>query len=333
MKSDYPHDGSPLHETHMKKTMIVFLSLLLAACGAQPIATQIIPTDTATPVIVENTNTATPAISTEMPTFTPIPSMTPFPFKVSTADGMTQLFVPAGSVFMGGLDVLLENDELPAHHVQLNAFWVDQVEVTNGMYALCVNAGECKLPVKLNSDNHADYFNNSGFQDYPVVYVSWYDANAYCLWAGRRLPSESEWERAARGDQMINYPWGNEPPNELYANANNILGDTSRVGSYAAGMSQFGALDMAGNVWEWVADYYQGNYYAKSTAENPTGPENGGLTFLRTIRGGGYQDNWIDLRVSNRGAEAGPDPSALPNEDAYYGKSSVKIGFRCVQNN
>lgn len=248
-------------------------------------------------------------------------------------DGMTQLLVPAGSVYMGGLDVLLENDELPAHHVQLNAFWVDQLEVTNGMYGLCVTAGICKPPVKLNSDNRSDYFGNPEFQDYPVVYVSWYDANAYCQWTGRRLPSEAEWERAARGDSLNNYPWGNELPNELYANANNTVGDTTRVGSYPAGMSQFGALDMAGNVWEWVADYYQGNYYENSPAENPTGPENGGLNFLRSIRGGGYQDDMISMRVSNRGYEVGPDPSAQPNTDAYYGKSSVKIGFRCVQNN
>jgi formylglycine-generating enzyme required for sulfatase activity len=318
----------------MKKIIIVFLSLFLAACGTQPQPTSAPdPTETPTTVIVMDTPMATVAVPTIQPTFTLVPTLTPFPSKVSSMDGMTQLLVPAGSVYMGGLDVLLENDELPAHHVQLNEFWIDQLEVTNGMYALCVNAGACKLPVKLNSDNRSDYYGNAEFQDYPVVYVTWYDANAYCQWAGRRLPTEAEWERAARGDTLINYPWGNEPPNELYANANNVLSDTSRVGSYPAGMSQFGALDMGGNVWEWVADYYQGNYYANSPAENPTGPENGGQNFLRVIRGGGYQDDLISMRVSNRGYEVGPDPSAQPNTDAYYGKSSVKIGFRCVQSN
>lgn len=322
------------HKTHMKKTIIVFLSLFLAACGTQPQPTSApIPTETATAVIVMDTPTATIPAATVQPTFTLIPSLTPFPSKVSSMDGMTQLLVPEGSVYMGGLDVLLENDELPAHHVQLNAFWVDQVEVTNGMYSLCVQADVCRPPVKLNSDNRNDYFDNAEFQDYPVVYVTWFDANAYCQWAGRRLPTEAEWERAARGDTLNNYPWGNEPPNELYANANNVLSDTSRVGSYPAGMSQFGALDMAGNVWEWVADYYQGNYYANSPAENPTGPENGGQNYLRVIRGGGYQDDLISMRVSNRGYEVGPDPSAFAGSDASYGKSSVKIGFRCVQNN
>ena len=231
---------------------------------------------------------------------------------------------------MGGLDILLENDEIPAHDVTLDAFWIDQVEVTNGMYGLCVQAGVCRPPVKINSDNQEDYFGNPEFQDYPVIQVAWYDANTYCQWAGRRLPTEAEWERAARGDDMRNYPWGNEPPNEQNSNANNTVGDVTRVGSYAAGASPFGALDMAGNVWEWVADYYQPDYYAESPSVNPTGPENGGFDHLRVIRGGSFQDNLFDLRVSNRGFEVGPDPSKLPNEDAYYGRSSVKIGFRCA---
>lgn len=243
---------------------------------------------------------------------------------------MTQLFVPAGLVKMGGMDILMENDELPAHDVTLDAFWIDQVEVTNGMYALCVDAGVCRLPVKVNSDNRADYFGNPEFKDYPVVYVTWYDASAYCEWAGRRLPTEAEWERAARSDDMRNYPWGNEPPNGENSNSNNIVGDTTRVGSYGIGASPFGALDMGGNVWEWVADFYQPKYYAESPSANPMGPNNGGLNYLRVIRGGSFQDNLFDLRTSNRGYEVGPDPTKLPNDDAHYGRSSVKIGFRCA---
>ncbi len=243
---------------------------------------------------------------------------------------MTQLFVPAGLVKMGGMDILMENDELPAHDVTLDAFWIDQVEVTNGMYGLCVEAGICRPPVKFNSDNRADYFGNPEFKDYPVVYVAWYDANAYCQWAGRRLPTEAEWERTARSDDMRNYPWGNEPPNSENSNSNNIVGDTTRVGSYAIGASPFGALDMGGNVWEWVSDYYRPKYYAVSPSVNPTGPDNGGLNHLRVIRGGSFQDNLFDLRTSNRGYEVGPDLSKLPNDDSYYGRSSVKIGFRCA---
>ncbi|MFN8412184.1 MAG: SUMF1/EgtB/PvdO family nonheme iron enzyme [Anaerolineales bacterium] len=319
----------------MKKIIILSLSILLVACTAQPSSTpSTVVEATSTPlVVVEDTSTPSVVEPTIQPTFTLVPSPTPFLSKISSMDGMTQMFVPAGSLYMGGLDVLLENDELPAHHVQLDAFWVDQVEVTNGMYALCVQAGACRLPVKLNSDNRADYYGNAEFRDYPVVQVSWYDANAYCQWAGRRLPTEAEWERAARGDDTRLYPWGGELPSEVYANANNTIGDTSRVGSYAAGASPFGALDMAGNVWEWVHDYYAPDYYSKSPTENPQGPDNGGLNFLRVIRGGSFQDDQITMRISNRGYEVGPNPSALPNEDAYYGKSSVKVGFRCVQNN
>ena len=315
----------------MKKIILFLISIfVLVAC--QSAATPFPSTATLAPTVAPTT-TQIPATSTPQATSTPEPTATPETVKISPTDGMTQLFVPAGTTKIGGLDILLENDELPAHKVTLDAFWIDQVEVTNGMYGLCVKAGICRFPVKLNSDNRGDYFGNPEFQDYPVVQVAWYDANAYCQWAGRRLPTEAEWERAARGDDLRTYPWGNEPPNGQNSNSNNIVGDTTRVGSYAAGASPFGALDMAGNVWEWVADYYNPKYYAESPATNPTGPENGGLEHLHVIRGGAFQDGLFDLRVSNRGYEVGPDLTKLPNESAYYGRSSVKIGFRCANAN
>ncbi len=310
----------------MKKNFLLLLSIyLLTAC--QSAATPFPSTAT---FAQENTSTQVPVTFTPETTSTSVPTATPVTLKISPTDGMTQLFIPAGTVKMGGLDVLLENDEIPAHDVTLDAFWVDQVEVTNGMYGLCVQAGVCRLPVKLNSDNRGDYFGNPEFQDYPVIQITWYDANTYCHWAGRRLPTEAEWERAARGDDMRTYPWGGEPPNDQNSNANNTVGDVTRVGSYAEGASPFGVLDMAGNVWEWIADYYSGRYYEESPYINPTGPDNGGLEHLRVIRGGSFQDNLFNLRISNRGYEVGPDPSALPNEDAHYGRSSVKIGFRCA---
>jgi eukaryotic-like serine/threonine-protein kinase len=308
----------------MKKIFLLLSIWLLTACHSvsTPLPATAIPapSDTLVPTQIP-------------PTSTPESTPTPAKLKISPTDGMTQLFVPAGILKMGGSDILTENDELPAHDVTLNAFWIDQVEVTTGMYGLCVKAGICRLPVKLNSDNHADYFGNPEFKDYPVIQVTWYDANAYCQWAGRRLPTEAEWERAARGDDMRTYPWGGEPPNEKNSNANNTVGDVTRVGSYAAGASPFGALDMAGNVWEWVADYYNPKYYSESATVNPTGPENGGMNHLRVIRGGSFQDDLFNLRVSNRGYEVGPDPSALPSESAHYGRSSVKIGFRCANDN
>lgn len=231
---------------------------------------------------------------------------------------------------MGGLDVYAENDEKPAHVVQEDAFWIDQVEVTNGMYSLCVAAGACRPPAKFNSDNRASYFDSLEFRDYPVVYVRWADAEAYCTWAARRLPTEAEWERAARGDDMRTYPWGDELPSQAYVNFNNYVGDTSRVGSYAAGASPFGALDMAGNVWEWVADLYKADYYEASIDTNPNGPAETRGLYVRVIRGGSFQDERMNLRVSNRGYELGPNPTLLPQDPTYAGRSSVKIGFRCA---
>jgi formylglycine-generating enzyme required for sulfatase activity len=245
---------------------------------------------------------------------------------------MTQLFIPAGTVHMGGLDIYAENDEKPPHIVQLDAFWIDQVEVTNGMYGLCVQADVCRAPSNTSSDNRFDYFYNPEFRDYPVVNVTWLDARTYCEWAGRRLPTEAEWERAARGDDMRTYPWGDEPPNAELVNFNNSVGDTSRVGSYSLGASPFGGLDMAGNVWEWVADYYAVDYYAESMDANPTGPEDKlGMT-NRVIRGGSFQDSILNMRVSNRGYTQGPDSNALISNTVFSGISSVKIGFRCAAN-
>jgi formylglycine-generating enzyme required for sulfatase activity len=316
----------------MKKILFSLSIFFLAAC--QSAATS--PAPTATLASIDTpTPTPTLVVATAMPdaTSTPVSTVMPVTVKISSTDGMTQLFVPAGILNMGGLDVLRENDEIPAHKVQISAFWVDQVEVTNGMYSLCVTDGTCRLPAELSSDNRTDYFGTVEFKDYPVVHVTWYDANAYCQWAGRRLPTEAEWERAARGDDMRTFAWGDEPPNANNSNSLNIVGDTSRVGSYAEGASFFGALDMTGNVWEWVADYYRQSYYAESPTENPTGPAEDSGNHLRVIRGGSFEDDLLGLRIPNRGYEVGPNPSLLPTEDAYYGHSSVKIGFRCVSNN
>ena len=314
------------------KNIILSLSIfMLAACQSTitPPATGI-PTNTLVPTVipVTSTSTATPA-----PTLQLISTPETVTMKISPKDGMPQLFIPAGTVYMGGLDILLDSDEIPAHKVQLNAFWIDQVEVTNGMYGLCVEAGTCRLPLKLNSDNRFDYFENPEFQDYPVVQVAWYDANAYCQWAGRRLPTEAEWERAARGDDMRTFPWGDEPPNANNSNSLNTVGDTTRVGSYTEGASPFGALDMAGNVWEWVADFYKSTYYETSPGENPTGPENTAGNNFRVIRGGSFQDSLLNLRIPNRGYEVGPDPFVLPPNEAAYGHTSAKIGFRCANDN
>ena len=312
----------------MKKIILPLTIFFLLAClntstTLPPSTNTPRPSDTPAP-------TQAPATPTPENTSTPLPTATPFSVKISSTDGMTQLFVPKGILIMGGLDVLRDSDEIPEHQVKINAFWIDQVEVTNGMYGLCVKAGTCRLPVLLNSNLRSDYFSDPEFRDYPVIHVAWLDASTYCQWAGRRLPTEAEWERSARGDDMRTFPWGDEPPNANNSNSGNIVGDTSRVGSYAEGASPFGALDMAGNVWEWVSDYYTAYYYSSSPLENPAGPADDLGTHLKVIRGGSFQDTLLNLRIANRGYEVGPDPFAAPLTGEYYGHSSVSIGFRCA---
>jgi formylglycine-generating enzyme required for sulfatase activity len=314
----------------MKKYILILLVFLLAACQSAPTAAPEF-TPTADPQQQVEESTPTPA-PTEIP---PSPTIeitaTPETVKVSPTDGMTQILIPEGKFFMGGMDVYRKNDELPAHEVFISAFWMDQVEVTNGMYKLCVDDGTCRPPAQVRSDNRDNYFGNPEFQDFPVVHVTWYDANAYCQWAGRRLPTEAEWERAARGDDKRNFPWGDEFPNQYNSNALNLISDTWRVGSFPEGASPFGVLDMAGNVWEWVADRYRPDYYAKSPAENPTGPADDEVfNNLRVIRGGSFQEDGIFMRLANRNSLEGPDPKSQPTEDEFYGRSSVKVGFRCA---
>jgi len=256
--------------------------------------------------------------------------------RISPVDGMVQVFVPEGSFRMGGLDVKAENDEKPDHQVSMHGFWIDKLEVTNAMYMLCVQAGACEPPDHFKSETREKYFNTTDFADYPVVYVTWGDADAYCQWAGKRLPTEAEWEYAARGTDFRTFPWGDERPDTSRANFNRKVRDVTRVGSFPAGASPYGVLDMAGNVWEWVSDFYDPNYYSMATGANPTGPLTalGVHTQRRVIRGGSYQDVEVDIRVSNRGYASGPNPDAADMDSAeYHGESSPKIGFRCAADN
>lgn len=253
--------------------------------------------------------------------------------RVSASDGMIEVFIPAGSFQMGGLDPAAATNEKPVRKVTMSAFWIDKVEVTNAMYADCVQAGGCNLPFAFKSDNRQSYFNNPEFADFPVVYVGWGEADAYCKWAGRRLPTEAEWERAARGDDFRTYPWGDDRATASYANFNYYYGDTNRVGSYPAGASFFGVLDMAGNIAEWVNDYYDSDYYTAAINNNPTGPAVRSSYFNRVVRGGTFADDDSYVRVSKRSSTRGPDFSADLDTPEYVGEYSPRIGFRCVSSN
>ncbi len=201
------------------------------------------------------------------------PALDPSPVKV-----------PAGSFMMGSTSGA--KDERPVHQVALGAVRLDRYEVTNRRYAKCVQAGACTPPSLSSSHLRKSYFDSPEFADYPVIFVSWKQANAFCQHAGGRLPTEAEWEKAAKGasPSVRVYPWGNEPADCSKANfggPGSCVGDTDRVGRRPAGASPFGAMDMAGNVWEWTADWYDAGYYAKSPASDPKGPEQGRLKVMR----------------------------------------------------
>ncbi len=239
--------------------------------------------------------------------------------SLSSKDGMVMHYVPGGSFLMGSLDG--DEDENPVHQVTLDPFWIDETEVTNRMYALCVAEGNCSVPSDKSSFTRTSYYEDSQYADYPVIWVSWDDAIAYCSWAQRELPSEAEWEYAARWQILANgegraqtYPWGDIEPNSNLLNFNSDVGDTSKVGQYPNGKSPYGALDMAGNVWEWVGDFYVESYYANSPTLNPPGPDS---AETRALRGGSWNNFVPGVRAANRFR-------FLPNVRDYF------IGFRCV---
>jgi len=225
--------------------------------------------------------------------------------------------VARGEFVMGSSDGAA--DERPPHRVALRAFRIDRHEVTNSRYRGCVHVGACTAPVLRGSHRRRRYYDDPRFDDYPVIFVSWAQAEAFCRFVGGRLPSEAEWEKAARGPAPSRrvYPWGDGAPDCSRANrggAGACVDDTDRVGRRPEGASPYGAQDMAGNVWEWVADWYDADYYARSPRVDPGGPEAGRL---KIMRGGCWESQEDTLRVSCR-------KPALPSTWGY------NVGFRCA---
>jgi serine/threonine-protein kinase len=240
------------------------------------------------------------------------------------ADGMTLHFVPGGSFLMGSPqdDADAQPHEWPQHTVDLSPFWLDQTEVTNDQYRLCVEAEACLPPVL------GKFFDDPAYGDHPVVYVRWKQAKSYCDWLAKEtnwpvaLPTEAQWEKAAAWDPQAQshrlYPWGDQPPTTDLANLSaSGLNKTTPVGSYPDGASFYGPLDLAGNVWEWVADWYDQDYYARPDLPlDPPGPASGSQ---HVMRGGSFGFDAAKARTAHRtagGAQA----------------NGVGLGFRCAVN-
>lgn len=225
-----------------------------------------------------------------------------------------EVLIPAGSFWMGcneAMDDDCNSDEHPYHEVYLDGYYIDVTEVTQGAFKECVDAGVCDIP--------GCYWNPAGTPDHPVVCIDWNDAKTYCEWAGKRLPTEAEWEKAARGNDGRKYPWGNEDATCEYAVMDDGCGTGGTLpvcSKSPAGDSPYGLCDMAGNVWEWTADWYDSEYYDASPANNPTGPNSG---FVRVLRGGGFFSYVYFLRVSLRYVY-------YPSFDYIFG-----LGFRCAR--
>lgn len=252
----------------------------------------------------------------------------------SPKDGMRLVYVPEGKFNMGtgASDPDASPNEEPAHAVLLDAFWLDQTEVTNSMYRLCISARACDFPARPVE------FSNPDFTDHPIVWVSWRDAEDYCQWAGRRLPTEAEWEKAARGADSRMFPWGSgsiagHRLNFADANLDEEWADasvddgfeySSPVGNYAAGASPYGALDMAGNVWEWVSDWYDSRHYLSSASEDPTGPDSSPSGF-HPVRGGSFLSDARNVRTAYRFGYS-PDTSAAGRQPIFRAVQCGRCG-------
>ena len=254
------------------------------------------------------TVTLTPAPPSMTPTITPIPA----PVEVPDEHGVSMRLVSPSDFIMGS-DAGME-DEGKAQLIYLDIFYIDKYEVTNSQYRACVTAGACLPPKKLNSSTRAGYYNKPEFNSYPVVYVDWNMARNYCEWRGARLPTEAEWEKAARGPEGSVYPWGEEISCEE-ANFSGCQKDTAAVSSFANAVSTYGVYNMAGNVYEWVSSLYKPYPY-----DLFDGREDLEAPGERVLRGG----SWLSVDREN-------EVRSAHREKADPATAKENIGFRCAR--
>jgi len=285
------------------------------------------------PTIVPLTVTAVPTVVTKS-TAKLVPTIALPTISERAIGGALMVFVPSGEFNMGSDSG--ENIEKPIHTVYLDAFWIDKFEVTNAQFQQFASAKSYKTDAEKEGWAYvltgstwakiesATWRTPSGANsnitnkiNHPVNQVSWNDANAFCVWAGKRLPTEAEWEKTARGIDGRIYPWGNTFDANKLNSSEGGRGDTTIVGNFTSGASPYGAMDMAGNVWEWVADWYDQAYYSYSPRNNPQGPTSG---VYRVLRGGSWYNDASNVRTTSRGSNV-----------VTPGNRSQSVGFRCAQ--
>jgi formylglycine-generating enzyme required for sulfatase activity len=306
--------------------VLLILSVIAAQCGGPsagpPSSEQAKPTEvggptpTPIPILPTNTPMPPPPTPTPRPTSTPAPTPTgaiagtaaaPAPTKAPQPE-VEMVAIPAGSFTMGSDKD--SPDAAPAHQVDLPAYSIDKFEVTNADFAKFVEATGYKTDAEKSGEKGWVAY-AEGKDNHPVVKVSWNDAKAFCEWMGKRLPTEAEWEKAARGTDGRTYPWGNDwDPKKANGKEAGLRG-TAAAGSFGAGASPYGAMDMAGNVWEWTADWFQP--YPGNKTENPYYGEK-----YKVTRGGAWFEEAAQLTTFNRNATS----STAANDD---------LGFRCAK--
>ena len=239
--------------------------------------------------------------------------------EITGKDGAPMVLIPAGEFWMGSPESKSRKNEQPQRQVFLDAFHMDKFEVTVVRYAEFLRSTKKSKP-----GLYWDRVDTNKHGNLPAIGIDWNNAEAYCLWAGKRLPTEAEWEKAARGTDRRTYPWGNEEPTARHANFGvgpmKEKGDLAwdrlaPVESYEAGKSPYGLHHMAGNAWEWTSDWYDAQYYKNSPRKNPRGPSNGDF---RVRRGGAWDWEPDSMRSANRF-------HAIPQDNFD------DFGFRCAQ--
>ena len=296
-----------MNHKHFAFCISVMLMLLLAACvpsSTAPTAVVIVMTVPATPVVTAIVNSVSGSTSGTVPV-----NLAGSPMQVGSKylnfDGASLVAVPGGPFTMGYV-----GSDNPVHTVTLSNFWIYSTKVTNREYQQCVAVGKCTPPDSQDDQGYTDFDSQSD----PIVGVTWAQSEAYCEYANGQLPTEAQWEKAARGPNGNIYPWGNSSPSVDLLNYNNNIRQTTNVINYPLGKSYYGALDMEGNTYEWVHDWYDPFYYRSGPAQDPLGPATGSW---RSVRSAGYKSNNDQVKASTRDYR-------FP---AYHARD---LGFRCV---